>query len=96
MKEKKLIWFIGRKEVLGAFLILFLLFAFYSVKFMSASPYVVKTQKLGTFSDMGELRHSAYLKPNEIYGYLISRDEYQYRSLTGSCLTTRTAPTPPA
>ncbi len=37
----------------GAFLILFLLFAFYSVKFMSASPYVVKTQKLGTFSDMG-------------------------------------------
>ncbi|ASI98358.1 DUF5305 family protein [Thermococcus celer] len=76
MKEKKLIWFIGRKEVLGAFLILFLLFAFYSVKFMSASPYVVKTQKLGTFSDMGELRHSAYLKPNEIYGYLISRDEY--------------------
>ncbi|ASA76799.1 DUF5305 family protein [Thermococcus sp. 5-4] len=76
MKKEDVSRFIRRKEVLGVFLILFLVFGFYSVKLMSASPYVVNTQKLGTFREEGQLKHAAYLKPNELYGYMVFRDEY--------------------
>ena len=76
MKKEKLIRFMRRKEVLGVFLVLFLVFGFYSVKLMSASPYVVNTQTLGTFKGEGQLKHAAYLKSNEIYGYMVFRDEY--------------------
>ncbi|ASJ03877.1 hypothetical protein A3L01_00255 [Thermococcus barossii] len=76
MKKEDISRFIRRKDVLGAFLVLFLVFGFYSVKLMSASPYVVNTQTLGTFREEGQLKHAAYLKPNELYGYMVFRDEY--------------------
>ncbi|NJE03762.1 DUF5305 family protein [Thermococcus sp. MV11] len=76
MNKKSVAKFIGRKEVLGVFLILFMVFAFYSVKLMSASPYVVTTQRVGTYSEEGTLKHEAYLEPNDLYGYRVTMDEY--------------------
>ncbi|ASJ11653.1 DUF5305 family protein [Thermococcus thioreducens] len=95
MKKEKFAGFIRRKEVLGVFLILFLVFAFYSVKLMSASPYVVNTQTLGTFKEEGQLKHAAYLKPNEIYGYMVFRDEYPISLVDRFLLTYTYSSNPP-
>ncbi|ASJ10391.1 hypothetical protein A3L12_03280 [Thermococcus sp. P6] len=83
MKRKKLNGFFRRKETLGVFLILFVVFAFYSLKFMSANPYVVNTERTGTFREAGELRQTAYLKPNELYGTVVSRGEYPISLVRG-------------
>ena len=76
MKKESITEFFRRKEVLGVFLVLFIVFGFYSVKLMSASPYVVNTQKIGTYREEGTLKHEAYLKPNELYGYRVTMDDY--------------------
>ncbi|WP_234394306.1 hypothetical protein [Thermococcus piezophilus] len=65
-----------RKEVLGAFLVLFLIFGFYSVKLMSAHHYVVSSEILGTYTGEGTLNHAAFLNPNTLYGYLVTMDNY--------------------
>lgn len=94
MKKEDIIRFIKRKEVFGVFLVLFLVFGFYSVKLMSASPYVVNTHRLGVFREEGTLQHGAYLKPNELYGYLVFKDEYPV-SLVDRFLLTYTYRTSP-
>ncbi|NJE42849.1 DUF5305 family protein [Thermococcus sp. GR6] len=76
MKKEKILGFVMRKEVLGVFLVLFLIFGFYSVKLMSAHPYVVSTENLGNYEAEGTLKHAAYLEPNELYGYLVTMDNY--------------------
>ncbi|ASJ08436.1 hypothetical protein A3L11_03980 [Thermococcus siculi] len=76
MKKESVTKFIRRKEVLGIFLVLFIVFGFYSVKLMSANPYVVNTQRIGTYREEGTLKHEAYLKPNELYGYRVTMDDY--------------------
>jgi len=65
-----------RKEVLGLFLVLFILFGAYSVKLMGAQPYVVSTRSLGTFTGEGELSHTAVLKNNTLYGPSASMEDY--------------------
>ncbi|KUH34063.1 hypothetical protein APY94_03565 [Thermococcus celericrescens] len=76
MNKEGITKFIRRKEVLGIFLVLFIVFGFYSVKLMSASPYIVTTHKIGTYREEGTLKHEAYLEPNDLYGYRLTMDNY--------------------
>ena len=95
MKKEDLAKFMKRKEVLGVFVVLFLVFGFYSVKLMSASPYVVNTHRLGTFREEGTLKHGAYLKPNELYGYLVFKEDYPISLVDRFLLTYEYRTTPP-
>ncbi|WP_457752228.1 DUF5305 family protein [Thermococcus sp.] len=76
MMKRKISRFFRKKEVLGAFLFLFIVFGLYSLKLMSAQPYVVSTRNLGTFTARGTLTHEATFKNNTLYGDSVAMENY--------------------
>lgn len=76
MMKRKISKFFRRKEVLGAFLLLFIVFGLYSLKLMSARPYVVSTRNLGTFTAEGTLTHEATFRNNTLYGNSAVMENY--------------------
>ncbi|MBC7334573.1 MAG: hypothetical protein H5T85_09045, partial [Actinobacteria bacterium] len=72
-KLKKLV---TRREVLAVSLVLFLFFGFYSIKLMGVNSVVTTQQKVGKYTQEGELIHVALLNNNTLYGETIRREEY--------------------
>lgn len=68
--------FLRRREVLGAFLVLFLVSGFYSMKLIGTGEYDVRSRRIGTYVEEGKLKHEAYLRPNELYGYRVGMENY--------------------
>ncbi len=67
---------VTRREVLVVLLVLFLFFAFYSVKLLGVSSTVTTQSVLGKYTQEGELIHVAILKNNTLYGESLRRAEY--------------------
>ncbi|MCD6371990.1 MAG: hypothetical protein J7L37_00315 [Thermococcus sp.] len=76
MMKRKVSKFLRRKPVIGVFLLLFVVFGVYSIKLMSARPYVVSTRSLGTFTAEGKLSHVGVLGNNTLYGRSVSLEDY--------------------
>jgi len=74
--KRKISKFLGRKWVIGAFLLLFVVFGLYSLKLMSAQPYVVSTKSLGTFTAEGKLSHVGVFGNNTLYGSSAAMEDY--------------------
>lgn len=64
------------KKLVGLAVLFFIVFGFYSIKLMSASTYVVKNQRIGTYMEKGVLTHMAYLKDNNLYGRRALMENY--------------------
>ncbi|ACS90301.1 DUF5305 family protein [Thermococcus sibiricus] len=67
---------VTRREVLAISLVLFLFFAFYSVKLLGVSSTVTTQNVLGKYTQEGELIHVAILQNNTLYGESLRRAEY--------------------
>lgn len=68
--------FFKSRRVAAIFLLLFLVFGFYSVKLIRAQAQMVVTKDVGTFKAHGELEHSAVFLKNSLYGEKGSMDNY--------------------
>ncbi len=87
-KEKeKIKGFLKRKEVLAGFLVLFLIFGFYSVKLMNARSYSMNREIVGTYTQEGKLLHSAILRENALYGKTMRSSYYPAPLVEGFILT---------
>ncbi|NJE25733.1 hypothetical protein E3E22_03665 [Thermococcus sp. MV5] len=67
---------VTRREVLAVSLVLFLFFAFYSVKLLGVRSTVTTQSVLGKYTQEGELIHVALLRNNTLYGERLRRTEY--------------------
>ncbi len=74
--KRKILKFFRRKEVIGIFLLLFIVFGIYSLKLMSAQTYVVSTRSLGTFMADGKLSHVGVFGNNTLYGSSAAMENY--------------------
>ncbi len=74
--KQKIHKFFRRGEVIGAFLILFVVFGLYSIKLMGTNPYVVTTMDIGTFTADGKLSHVGVFENNTLYGESAAMADY--------------------
>ncbi|WP_461864857.1 DUF5305 family protein [Thermococcus sp.] len=86
-KKERLKGYLKRKEVLAGFLVLFLIFGFYSVKLMSTHSYSMNRETVGTYTQEGKLLHTAILKDNALYGTTMRSKYYPAPLVEGFLLT---------
>ncbi|WP_461865323.1 DUF5305 family protein [Thermococcus sp.] len=75
-KKEKIKGYLKKRGVLAIFLVLFLIFGFYSIKLMSARPYSITRETVGGYTQEGKLIHSATLRDNSLYGSTLQSDYY--------------------
>ncbi len=75
-KKEKIKKYLKKRGVLAIFLVLFLIFGFYSVKLMNAHPYSISRETVGVYTQEGKLTHSAILRNNSLYGSTLQSDYY--------------------
>ena len=93
--KEKMKKFVTRKEVLAVSLVLFLFFAFYSLKLMNVRTTTLTQKMIGRYSHEGQLTHMAILKNNTLYGETLRREEYPSPLVESFVITYSYSFTPP-